>query len=139
MLPLQTNRTERGSPRIEHLIEAMARPECPALHLVIVGTGPEFERLKGVTVRAGLANRLFTGSVSEERKWQILHSADIYASTTMHEGFGLVYLEAMAAGLPVITCDRGGQVDFLRDGETGFLIPEGSQVALARAFALAAA
>jgi glycosyltransferase involved in cell wall biosynthesis len=75
----------------------------------------------------------FAGQVSEERKWQLLQVADVYLSATMHEGFGLVYLEAMAAGLPVITYDEGGQVDFLSDGETGYLIPAGNEAALAAA------
>src|SRR5690606_20343889 len=54
---------------------------------------------------------------------ELLALADLYVSTSQHEGFGLVFLEAMAAGLPVVCYDRGGQVDFLEDGATGFLVP----------------
>jgi glycosyltransferase involved in cell wall biosynthesis len=126
--------------RVEHLLQALVRPECREVHLVVVGSGPELPQLKDAAALAGIQDRVvFTGQVSEERKWQILHAADVYVSATMHEGFGLVYLEAMAAGLPVITYDVGGQVDFLEDGETGYLIPEGDQEALVAGIARAAA
>src|SRR5690606_13328002 len=49
-------------------------------------------------------------------------SSDLYVSTSQHEGFGLVFLEAMAAGLPIVCYDHGGQRDFLEDGRTGFVL-----------------
>ena len=52
-------------------------------------------------------------------KYQALAAADIFVSTSQHEGFGLVFLEAMAFGLPVVCYDRGGQTDFLKSRETG--------------------
>jgi glycosyltransferase involved in cell wall biosynthesis len=60
--------------------------------------------------------------VSDERKYQALGNADVFVSATQHEGFGLVFLEAMAYGLPVISYDHGGQTDFLVDGKTGYLV-----------------
>lgn len=111
---------------IDVLLTALARPECAGVHLAVVGAGPELEPWRALAAALGIAERVrFLGRVSEEAKWQILACADVYASTTMHEGFGLVYLEAMAAGLPVITYDHGGQTDFLVDGVTGFLVPAG--------------
>jgi glycosyltransferase involved in cell wall biosynthesis len=62
------------------------------------------------------------GQVTEVRKYQALGVADVFISATQHEGFGLVFLEAMACGLPVICYDHGGQTDFLVDGETGHLV-----------------
>ena len=46
----------------------------------------------------------------------------MYVSTSQHEGFGLVFLEGMHCGLPVVCYDRGGQVDFLSDDETGYVV-----------------
>ena len=118
----------------DQLIRAMARPECARLHLAVVGAGPELAPLRALAHELGIADRvLFLGRVDETRKWQILRSANVYASATMHEGFGLVYLEAMAAGLPVVAPDHGGQVDFLMDGRTGYVVQAGKVEALAGA------
>jgi glycosyltransferase involved in cell wall biosynthesis len=68
--------------------------------------------------------------VDDETKFQLLNAADIYLSSTHHEGFGLVFLEAMAVGLPIISYNNGGHVDFLSDGKTGFLINLGDLPAL---------
>src|SRR5262249_41016193 len=56
-------------------------------------------------------------------KFQLLKLSDIYVSTSQHEGFGLVFLEAMASGLPIVCYDHGGQTDFLEDKKTGFVVP----------------
>ncbi len=63
------------------------------------------------------------GHVSDHDKQKILNISDAFVSTSQHEGFGIVYLEAMAAGLPVICYDYGGQTDFLENGKTGFVLP----------------
>ncbi len=124
---------------VEQLLQALRKPECSMLHLVVVGSGPEMQRLSNEAAQTGVATRVtFAGQVSEERKWQILEAADVYVSATMHEGFGLAYLEAMAAGLPVITYDEGGHLDFLQHGETGTLVAAGDVAALANALARAA-
>jgi glycosyltransferase involved in cell wall biosynthesis len=47
----------------------------------------------------------------------------MYVSTSQHEGFGLVFLEAMATGLPIVCYDHGGQTDFLNQGNSGYLVP----------------
>ncbi|HEX7049632.1 MAG TPA: glycosyltransferase family 4 protein [Longimicrobiales bacterium] len=122
---------------VDRLLGVLARPECAETSLVVVGSGPELDALRNLATRLGIASRVhFTGWVDDVRKWQILHAADAYVSSTLHEGFGLVYLEAMAAGLPVIAPDHGGQVDFLRDRETGFVTPAGNDASLAAALAM---
>ena len=121
---------------LDVLLRALQLPECADVHLALIGGGPESDELQRLAADLGIADRAhFLGRVSESRKWQVLHAGDVYVSSRLHEGFGLVYLEAMAVGLPVVTPDHGGQIDFLRDGESGFLVPPGQPAALAQAIA----
>lgn len=109
---------------ITQLISMMGTLKDRGVRLLIIGTGPEETLLKSESGKRGLADRIrFTGHVGEIEKFRILHMCDLYVSTSQHEGFGLVFLEAMACGLPIVCYDSGGQNDFLRDGETGFLVP----------------
>ncbi|MBE2196826.1 MAG: glycosyltransferase family 4 protein [Anaerolinea sp.] len=79
-----------------------------------------------------------TGRVSDEQLRAYYAAADIFAlpalsSKTQFEGFGLVYLEASAAGLPVIGTRDCGAEDAIREGETGLLIPQDDSAALTAA------
>ncbi len=105
------------------LVQALKAAARPNTHLLIVGDGPDAEPVRRAAAEAGLARYVhFTGQVSEARKFQALASADIFVSASQHEGFGLVFLEAMAYGLPIICFDHGGQTDFLSSGETGVVV-----------------
>ena len=105
------------------LIEALARLNNPKLMLVLLGEGPARTELQELANRLRVENRvMMPGFVSEERKYQYLQAADLFVSTTCHEGFGLMYVEAMFCRLPIITYNHGGQTDFLEDGKTGFLV-----------------
>jgi glycosyltransferase involved in cell wall biosynthesis len=59
--------------------------------------------------------------------------ADVFVSTSQHEGFGLVFLEAMACGLAVVCYDRGGHTDFLEPKVTGDVVHLNDRAAFARA------
>jgi glycosyltransferase involved in cell wall biosynthesis len=110
---------------LDQLIEIVASLGDPRFRLVVVGEGPEREPLEAKARECGVADAVrFAGFVSDERKWQILAASDLYVSTSLHEGFGIVFLEAMENGLPVICYDRGGQVDFVSN-EVGRLLPLG--------------
>ena len=112
---------------LRQLLDVMDGIDDPRVRLVIVGEGPKREELQAQAQRLGLGERVvFTGFVSEERKWQLLHAADMYVSTAEHEGFGIVFLEGMAEGLPVISYDCGGQTEFLND-DCGFLVASGDK------------
>ncbi|MDP9008558.1 MAG: glycosyltransferase family 4 protein [Pseudomonadota bacterium] len=105
------------------LVQALAAAQRPAAHLLIVGDGPDAGAIQHAAAHAGLSDRVhLLGHVSEERKCQALSAADVFISASQHEGFGLVFLEAMAFGLPIICYDHGGQTDFLADGVTGHLV-----------------
>jgi glycosyltransferase involved in cell wall biosynthesis len=111
---------------LENLLEVIARIDAQQVKLAIVGDGPLRQSLEETAREAGIGEQVrFLGYVSEEAKWQLLRIADAYVSTALHEGFGIVFLEAMEAGLPIVTYDEGGQADFLADGETAFLVPLG--------------
>ena len=108
---------------LERLLEAMAGLERPDLELLVIGDGPERARLESLAGERGLGARVrWLGFVPEARKYQILAASDIFALPSLHEAFGLVYLEAMHCGLPVIAARPGGQEDYLEDGRTGFLV-----------------
>ncbi|GIX49602.1 MAG: 1,2-diacylglycerol 3-glucosyltransferase [Candidatus Tectimicrobiota bacterium] len=114
------------------LLDVVARLHGVAFKLLIIGDGPEKSRLQQQAAQQGLGDRVaFLGSVSDEVKFQVLSVADIYVSTTQHEGFGLMFLEAMACGLPIVSYDHGGHVDFLIDGKTGFLVRLGDRALFA--------
>lgn len=113
-----------GRKNLGELLEMIegVRRETPCM-LLVIGDGPEMESLarKVGGLGAGDSVRL-TGRVDEERKFQYLRASDLYVSTAIHEGFGIVFLEAMECGLPVLCYDRGGQTDFLKEGVTGALV-----------------
>ena len=106
------------------LIKALRLLREHPLRLLVVGSGPQEPVLKSMASDLRLLDRVhFLGQVDENEKFRILQMSDIYVSTSQHEGFGLVFLEAMSCGLPVVCYDHGGQTDFLEDGLTGWVLP----------------
>ena len=73
------------------------------------------------------------GFLSGEEKDRIFSQADVFAFPTRNEAFGLVAVEAMAYGLPVVATREGGLVDIVADGETGYLVARQDAAALADA------
>ncbi|MBI1833802.1 MAG: glycosyltransferase family 4 protein [Candidatus Andersenbacteria bacterium] len=113
----------------DRLIEAWA--DIPDVHLVIIGEGPWREKLEKQSRATGASDRIhLLGRLSEERKWQVLRVADMYVSAAQHEGFGIVFLEAMDATLPIIAPRKGGQNDFLVNGENALLIDSSDRAVL---------
>jgi glycosyltransferase involved in cell wall biosynthesis len=105
------------------LVEVFAASKLSNAHLLIVGDGPDAQAIAERARSLGIADRVhLLGQISEARKYAALSIADAFVSTSQHEGFGLVYLEAMAQGLPIVCYDRGGQTDFLSSGETGYVV-----------------
>jgi glycosyltransferase involved in cell wall biosynthesis len=105
------------------LITMMKALKDTRVKLIIIGCGPEEKMLKAEVKSSGLEEQvLFTGFVSDEDKFRLLQRSDIYVSSSQHEGFGLVFLEAMASGLPVVCYDHGGQTDFLQNDRNGYVV-----------------
>ncbi|MGH9499081.1 MAG: oligosaccharide flippase family protein [Terriglobales bacterium] len=107
---------------------------------VVAGDGPERAFLENLAVELGVQTNVhFAGWVSEEDKWRLLQSADVFVMPShvnpsqQHEGFGIVFLEAAACGIPAIGSNAGGIPDAVVDGETGILVEPESPERLADA------
>jgi glycosyltransferase involved in cell wall biosynthesis len=117
---------------LDFVLLALSRLDKGRFRLLVIGDGPEEAHLRDLVRTLGLSSQVdFLGAVWGDPKFQYLAAADMFVLPSAHEGFGLVFLEAMHCGLPVIASSSGGQTDFLRDGETGFLVPVGDVEVLA--------
>jgi glycosyltransferase involved in cell wall biosynthesis len=107
---------------IEHLIEA-AR-DVPNAQFVIAGTGSSLPAMKRLTRALRVADRVrFIGRVSEARLPELYAACDVFVlpSVSRLEAFGIVALEAMATGKPVVVADIPGVRDVIEDGREGLL------------------
>jgi len=112
------------------LIEAAARlqPGRPDLLVAIAGAGRDRQRLERLAHRAGAPVR-FLGRVADEDLPGLYASADVFAMLCRNrwarleqEGFGIVFLEAAACGVPQVAGDSGGAAEAVADGETGLVV-----------------
>jgi phosphatidylinositol alpha-mannosyltransferase len=104
----------------------------PDVEVLIVGRGDDDELREEAGSLGG--NLRFLGQVDDEEKAAALRSADVYcAPNTGGESFGIVLVEAMAAGTPVVASDLDAFRRVLQDGEVGRLVPVGDSNALAEA------
>lgn len=119
------------------LLEAFARlhSRYPAARLDIVGGGPLVAPLQEQAKRLGVAREvIFHGALPREEINGLFARADAFVLASRRETFGVAYIEAMAAGLPVIATRCGGPEDFVTP-ETGLLIPAEDEDALEEAMA----
>jgi glycosyltransferase involved in cell wall biosynthesis len=113
------------------VLEAFTRlaGEHPGLSLTIVGSADAeaLDELQASAARAGVADRVAVlGFVEHGELPSLYRSADVFAAPSRYEGgLGLVYLEAMACGLPVVAMAAGGAREAVADGETGLLLERG--------------
>jgi len=122
----------RLAPRRGFDLVIRALAAVPAAELVIAGGPPaaelagepEARRLRQVAGRAGVADRVtLLGAVPGADMPALLRSADVVVCAPRYEPFGIVPLEAMACGVPVVATAVGGIVDTVVDGSTGILVP----------------
>lgn len=113
--------------------ERLAR-RWPRLELVLAGEGPARHDLEDLAVRSPIRDHVsFPGWVSPESVPGLLAGATVVPVPSIHEGFGLVALEAALAARPVVASRVEGIPEVVVDGETGVLVPPGDPDALARA------
>lgn len=104
--------------------------DVPDARLLIVGDGPDADRLRRLVRDHGLADRvILAGGHPHSAMPAFYAAADVFAMPSRSrrgglevEGLGIVYLEAQAAGLPVVVGRSGGAPDAVRDGGTGFVV-----------------
>lgn len=120
---LSVTRLHPGEPKgVDLVIEAL--PALPALRYTVVGEGDALPSLQALAARLGVADRVrFLGRVSDERRAEELRRCDVFALPSAGEGFGIVYLEAMAYGKPCVAARVGGAPEVVLDGQTGLVVP----------------
>ena len=137
-LVCQTRLVERKG--VGNAIVALA--ELPDAELVIaggpereaLGRDPEARRLLELAQEAGVADRVeFRGRLDRDQVPQLMRSADAIVCVPWYEPFGIVPLEAMACGVPVIASAVGGLIDTVVDGVTGIHVPPRDPAAIAAA------
>ncbi len=118
---------------VESLVRAAALLKTPA-RLRIAGTGPEAPALETLVRELGLGERVaLLGHVPFESLVAEYRNADVFCLPSLQEGFGIVFLEAMAAGLPIVACRAAAVPEVVPDGECGLLVPPRDVPALASA------
>ena len=122
------------------LLKALSRLQPNEFTLKIAGSedfAPKYAaKMHRLTAKLGLEERVhFLGYCTDDELRRLLHDAHLLVLPSQYEGFGIVYLEAMGFGLPVIASERGAAWEFVQEGKNGFLLPaeeKGAIEALAR-------
>jgi glycosyltransferase involved in cell wall biosynthesis len=105
--------------------------ECPHARLVLVGEGPEREKIQHLAVQRGVKDQVLLLGLRTDIP-RLLHAADVFLLTSVTEGIPLTLIEAMAAGLPVVSTGVGGVGEVIEAQRTGLLAPSGDDAALAQ-------
>jgi phosphatidylinositol alpha-1,6-mannosyltransferase len=119
---------------MDTLITALPRllTRWPELQLVAVGDGDDRVWLEELAEKNGVNRHVhFLTGLSFEELAACYEACEMFALPSRGEGFGLVYLEAMAHGKPVIGGAHGGAPEVIEDGVTGYLVPHGDPALLA--------
>lgn len=119
---------------MDTLITALPRllTRWPDVHLVLAGAGDDRGWLEDLAEKNGVNRHVhFLTGLSTSELAACYAACEIFALPSRGEGFGLVYLEAMAKGKPVIGGAHGGTPEVIEDGVTGYLVPHGDPIQLA--------
>jgi glycosyltransferase involved in cell wall biosynthesis len=104
------------------------------LRLVIIGEGPDKKALEAMIKNMSLDRKVYlVGKKSQEELAIFMAASDIFVLNTGYEGFSHQLLEAMVAGLPVITTSVGGNIELIHQGENGFMVKYNDEFNLVQA------
>ncbi|MHB8382856.1 MAG: glycosyltransferase family 4 protein [Candidatus Binataceae bacterium] len=128
------HREHREHKGIDSVIEAL--PEVirtvPDVCYVVLGDGDDRARLEQLARDVGVGDRvIFTGALGDAAVRSFYQACEVFVMPSRSEGFGIVFLEAMALGKPVIGGNHGGTPEIWKDGTAGFLVEHGDTAALA--------
>ncbi len=121
---------------LHYMLEAYRtlKQKHPMLRLIIAGTTWAGRDAPVELVNASLKDVLYLGMISDEELISLYQSADIFCAPSIgNESFGIVLIEAMAAGIPIITTNIEGYASVVRDGLEAVLVPPRDSLALAHA------
>ena len=109
---------------LDLVFRALARVDDEDVEFLIAGTGRHEETLRELARELEITNQVrFLGYVADEELPVLYSLADVFVLPSTYEGFGLVLLEAMACGTPVIGADAGGIPTAVENDETGLIVP----------------
>lgn len=127
---LSSGERYKGIDEILEVMPALLEQEHDLVYMVL-GDGDDQARLKAKAQSLGIAdNVIFAGFVAESEKADYLRQADVFVLPGRGEGFGIVYLEAMACGIPVVGSKLDGSREALRDGMLGVLVDPADQASI---------
>lgn len=109
----------------DRMIRALPRliEKIPDLIYLICGKGGDQPHLERLAAEAGVSDRVvFAGAIPEKEKADYYRLADVYAMPSHGEGFGFVFLEAMACGIPSVASNIDGGREAVREGQIGWLV-----------------
>ena len=112
----------KGIDEVLESLPALAE-QVPNVTYLVVGDGPDRERLEAKARSLGVANRVvFTGYISEKDKADHYRLADVFAMPGRGEGFGIVYLEALASGVPIVASKLDASAEVVLNSRFGYAV-----------------
>lgn len=120
------------------LFEALSQLKAryPEVKLTVVGDGGEREEIKAIAQSLSLANQIdFVGYKSQAEVREYLQASDVFVLPSFAEGVPVVLMEAMAAGVPVLTTQIAGVPELVTHGNSGWLVPPGNVASLTEGLA----
>lgn len=127
------NMQRKGLPALIQAV-SLARDTIPDLELWVVGQDKAIGAMQGLCAAAGLDRQVrFWGWKDQDALVELYVQSDVFVMPSLTEGFGYVFFEAMAAGLPIIGSHAGGIAEVVVDGQNGLLVSPGDTIELAAA------